>query len=133
MQENTDMLGIDANKTFAVTVAMDEQTEKNILSDVENDPVQVGETAVNDSPELTFKIYNADALTDNSQIRYIIVTLASNNGVTIKQKININREIAQASDPKSAIVAGKRYLTFDDTTTRSNNKSRFSIYFSIYC
>lgn len=118
IEKNTDMAGIDANKTFAITVSMPDGTETNILTSASTTPILVGKSDANDSPEFTYKIYNADAITDNSQTRYIVVTLTSNNGITIKQKIDINREIAQASDPKSAIVAGKRYLTFDDTTTQ---------------
>lgn len=118
MQANTDILGIEANKTFAITVSMEEQGENDILSDAEMNSIPIGQTTANNSPQFTFKIYNADTLTDNSQIRYIVVTMTSDKGVTLRQRININREITQASDPKSAIVAGKRYLTFDDTTTQ---------------
>lgn len=113
---NTDMPGIEANRTFAITVKLDNGNEVDILSTASATPIKVGSIQKNSSPEFTFNIYNANAITDNSQTRYIIVTLESDAGLTIKQRININREIAGASDPKSAIVAGERYLTFDDTS-----------------
>ena len=118
MVENPDMPGIDANKTFAITTNMD-ANEKNILSTASTTPITVGTSAKDDSPEFTYKIYNADALNDNSQARYIVVTFESDNGITLKQRIDINREVVQASDPKIAIVEGKRYLTFDDLTTEA--------------
>lgn len=113
---NTDMPGIEANRTFAITVKLDNGNEVDILSIASTTPIKVGSIQKNSAPEFTFNIYNANAITDNSQTRYIIVTLESDAGLTIKQRININREIAGASDPKSAIVAGERYLTFDDTS-----------------
>lgn len=115
---NTGMSGIEANKTFAISVKTENEEELDILSSITaENPIKVGKCEQKDSPEFTYKIYNADSLTDNSQTRYIVLTYQSDNGLTIKQKININREIAGASDPKSAIVAGKRYLNYDDTTT----------------
>ncbi len=118
MMNNPDMPGIDANKTFAITIAMDDK-EINILETANEKPISVGATQEKSSPSFTYKIYNADALNDNSQIRYIIVTLESENGLKLEQKININREVVQASDPQIAIVAGKRYVTFDDTTSEA--------------
>lgn len=118
MLANTDMGSADANKTFAVTVKTENGEESDILSTMTSEnPSNVGKSNKSDSPEFTYKIYNANALSDNTQTRYIVVTFVSDNGLTIKQKININREIAGAVDPKSAIVVGKRYLTYDDTTT----------------
>ncbi|MBR3613880.1 MAG: hypothetical protein IKL55_01720, partial [Clostridia bacterium] len=115
IQANVDMTGNDANKTFAVTVNMD-ASEKDVLTTAQTTPIEVGISLGNSAPEFTYKIYNANELSDNSQIRYIIVTITSDNGVTIKQRININREIKQATDPKSAIAVGKRFVMFDDTT-----------------
>lgn len=116
MIANPDMPGIEANNNFAITVMMDDN-EKNILESAKENPIEVGKILSNSSPSFTYKIYNADALNDNSQIRYIIVTLESENGLILKQKININSEVVQASDPQMAIVAGKRYVTYDDTST----------------
>ena len=116
MLANPDMPGIDANQNFAITVNMGTK-EVNILESAKDNPIEIGTISANSSPSFTYQIYNADALNDNSQIRYIIVTLQSENGITLKQKININREVVQASDPQIAIVAGKRYVTFDDLTT----------------
>ena len=133
INSNIDMPGIDANRTFAVSVLMNDGSEKDIINSVETNPVQLGSIAQNNAPNFTYKIYNADAISDNSQTRYIIVTLTSNNGVTIRQKININRELAMATDPHSAIVAGKRYLMFDDTTSEViiSQDSAFSTQFVI--
>ncbi|MBR3613873.1 MAG: hypothetical protein IKL55_01685 [Clostridia bacterium] len=115
IEANVDMPGTDANKTFAITANMG-SLEKDILSSSQTMPIEVGTLLENSAPEFTFKIYNANQLSDNSQIRYIIVTLTSDNGVTIKQKININREIKQATDPKSSIASGKRFVMFDEIT-----------------
>ena len=133
INSNIDMPGIDANRTFAISVSMNGGSEKDIVSSVQTNPIQLGSIAENNAPNLTYKIYNANAISDNSQTRYIIVTLTSNNGVTIKQKINVNRELAMATDPQSAIVAGKRYLMFDDTTSEVtiSQDSAFSTQFVI--
>lgn len=116
--QNTDMPGIEANETFAITAKMNNGSEQNILESLNTTPVQIGELASENALQFAFKIYNADSISDNTVTRYIIVTFESDNGVTIKQKININREITQATDPKSAIVEGKRYIAFDDTTSQ---------------
>ena len=124
MQSNKDMAGTDANKTFAITVKLDDGNEVDITNNSEE--ILVGSGKANSAPQFTYKIYNADKLSDNSTSRYIVVTLVSDNGVTYKQKIIINREITQASDPESAIVAGKEYIAFDDTsasTTISGNSA----------
>lgn len=114
---NTTMSGIKADETFAITAQINGQTEKDILETVSTEPILLGNVDKNNLLEYKFKIYNANTITDNTQTRYIIVTLKSDNGITLKQKININRELTEASNPQSAIVAGKRYITFDDTTT----------------
>ncbi len=114
---NTTMPGIEANETFAITAQINGQTELEILETASTEPILLGNLEQNNLLEYKFKIYNANAISDNIQTRYIIVTLKSDNGITLKQKININRELTEAVNPQSAIVAGKRYITFDDTTS----------------
>lgn len=115
---NTDMPGIEANKNFAITIQMS-NGEINVLESAKEKPIVVGSIAEKSSPSFTYKLYNADALNENSQTRYVIITLESENGLRIKQRININREVVQASDPQIAIVEGKRYLNFDDISTEA--------------
>lgn len=117
---NTDMPGIESNESFAITIKMSGGTEKNITEDVLKTPLSIGTLNSNEELNYKLKIYNADSLTDNSLARYIIITLKSDNGITFKQKININRELSQATDPQSAIVEGKRYINFDDITSEIN-------------
>ena len=117
--DNVNMPTTEANRTFAITASINSQTAQDILSTAITSPIVLGDVQANDSPELTFKLYNANALTDNTQNRYLNLTITGNNGVIIKQRINIEREIVQASDPKSSIVAGKRYMIFDDVSTEA--------------
>ncbi len=117
--DNVNMTSTEANRTFAITAAINGQAAKDVLSTASTTPIVLGDMPANDSPELTFKLYNANALTDNTQNRYLNLTITGNNGVIIKQRINIDREIVQASDPKSSIVSGKRYMIFDDVNTET--------------
>ena len=120
IQENiSSLIGADANKIFAITVSMNSGEEKSILDTAKTQPIQLGTTIKDKAPTFTFNIYNANIITENSQIRYVIVTLTSDNGVTIKQRININREVSKATDPKSAVISGKIYLSFDNTDTET--------------
>ncbi len=118
MLANQDMAGIYANETFGITVSINGEKEVDILSTAGSEtPIDVGTSTSNDVTTFHYKLYNANALSDNSKVRYIIVTLTSDNGVVIKQKINIDCEPTEAAAPESAIVAGKRYLTFDDSSS----------------
>lgn len=118
--QNVNMSGIEANETFGVSVKMNNDDEKDILESSNTASVQLGELDKENALKFTYKIYNANSISDNTVARYIVVTFKSDNGVTIKQKININREITQATDPKSAIVGGKSYIAFDDVTSKIN-------------
>ena len=118
--QNVNMPGIEANETFGVSVKMNNGEENDILESSNTASVQLGELDKENVLKFTYKIYNANSISDNTVARYIVVTFKSDNGVTIKQKININREITQATDPKSAIVGGKSYIAFDDVTSKIN-------------
>lgn len=120
INNNLNMEGIYANEIFGITVSLNNGSEINVLASANNSPINVGTSVKNTNVLFKYTIYNANNLSDNSTNRYIIVTMKSDNGVTIKQKININRELAEASDPVSAIVAGNRYQLFDDTTKTIN-------------
>lgn len=112
MQNNLDMSSVQANQTFGITVRLNSGSEINIANNT-----IIGENSANSSPIFKYEIYNADAISDNLQTRYVIVTYKSDNGVTLKQRININREITAATEAEPAIVAGKNYTTISDTTT----------------
>lgn len=126
MNSNLDMEGIYANEMFAVTASLNNGVEQDILTSANDSSINIGLSNSNTVPILKYTIYNANNILDNSTTRYIVITFKSDNGVTIKQKININREFAKASNPVASIVSGDRYQLFDDTTTSvsiSNNSS----------
>jgi len=116
INSNLEMDGVYANETFALTTTLNGGSEVDILSNANTTPINVGTSVTNKASIFKYQIYNANNISDSNQNRYIILTYTSDNGVTLKQRININRELAVASDPNSAIVAGSRYQTFDDKT-----------------
>lgn len=117
MNSNLDMEGIYANEMFAVTASLNNGVEQDILTSANDSSINIGLSNSNTVPILKYTIYNANNILDNSTTRYIVITFKSDNGVTIKQKININREFAKASNPVASIVSGDRYQLFDDTNT----------------
>lgn len=126
LNSNLNMEGVYANETFGITVSLDGGSEVDILSSASTSPISIGSTGKGSPTTFKYTIYNANSLSDNSTNRYIIVTYTSDSGVTIKQKIVVNRELAKAGNPVSSIVAGNRYQLFDDTTksvTISKNAS----------
>lgn len=126
MNSNLDMEGIYANEMFSVTASLNNGVEQDILTSANDSSINIGLSNSNTVPILKYTIYNANNILDNSTTRYIVITFKSDNGVTIKQKININREFAKASNPVASIVSGDRYQLFDDTNASvsiSNNSS----------
>lgn len=117
INNNLDMEGIYANETYAITVSLNDGSENDVLTSANDNSINIGMSSSNTVPILKYTIYNANNILDNSTTRYIVITFMSDNGVTIKQKININRELSKASNPVSSIVSGDRYQLFDDTTT----------------
>lgn len=104
---NLDMNSNDSNRTFAVTASVNGSSEKDI-----EENVSLGSGSTNSL--FTYKLYNANVFTDNYTSRYVVLTIATDSGVTLKQKIIINRELSGASDPVSSITAGEQYNLFDD-------------------
>lgn len=127
MNSNLDMEGIYANEMFAVTASLNNGVEQDILTSANDSSINIGLSNSNTVPILKYTIYNANNILDNSTTRYIVITFKSDNGVTIKQKININREFAKASNPVASIVSGDRYQLFDDTTTSVSISDNSSI------
>ena len=127
MNSNLDMEGIYANEMFAVTASLNNGVEQDILTSANDSSINIGLSNSNTVPILKYTIYNANNILDNSTTRYIVITFKSDNGVTIKQKININREFAKASNPVASIVSGDRYQLFDDTTTSVSISKNSSI------
>lgn len=111
MLNNIDMAGVNANTNFAITVALNNGVECNIIP---GNNITVGTAEANNNIDFTYKLYNADALSDNLKTRYIIVTFESDNGLEIKQKININVEANLAVEVVPTIVAGKSYTPVAD-------------------
>lgn len=114
-QNQTTLSGIDANQTFGLTVEMGDLGEVDFKDGIEK---EIGTSDASTAPQFTFRLYNADAISDITTERSVLVTLTSNKGVTIQVKIDINRELALADDPKSAITAGKVYIPFAETTDK---------------
>ena len=127
MNSNLDMEGIYANEMFAVTASLNNGVEQDILTSANDSSINIGLSNSNTVPILKYTIYNANNILDNSTTRYIVITFKSDNGVTIKQKININREFAKASNPVASIVSGDRYQLFDDTNTSVSISDNSSI------
>lgn len=127
MNSNLDMEGIYANEMFAVTASLNNGVEQDILTSANDSSINIGLSNSNTVPILKYTIYNANNILDNSTTRYIVITFKSDNGVTIKQKININREFAKASNLVASIVSGDRYQLFDDTTTSVSISKNSSI------
>ncbi|MBR3229948.1 MAG: hypothetical protein IKF91_03880 [Bacilli bacterium] len=111
MESNTNMNSSDGNKTFGLTVSLNNGLETDIVGD----SVSLG--ANNNESLFKFKLYNSNILTDNYTSRYVLLTISGDNGVTLRQKIIINRELSQASDPTSSIMAGSQYNLFDDVNS----------------
>lgn len=112
--ENTDMASIEANQTFGITVSMNNGVDYNIIP---SNQTTIGTNNALASPTLKFRLYNADSLSENIQNRYIIVKLESDNGVTLIQKIIINRELKKADEVLASIVAGNFYTTLSEVAT----------------
>lgn len=118
IQANTNMSGAEANGQFGITVKLNSGEEKDILSTASTNNITIGTVGAEKETQFTYKIYNLNTLSDASSTRYIKVTYETDNGVMLTQKINIQLELTEAQDPKSAIVAGNRYRIYDDTTTQ---------------
>lgn len=110
IQNNLDMSSVLANQTFAITTKLNNNTEHDLTKNT-----ILGKNNANTAPTFEYELYNANSLSDNLQTRYVIVTLKSDNGVSITQKININIEIAGITEITPAIVAGKSFMAISDT------------------
>ena len=115
---NKNMESVLANTNFAITVKLNDGTEKEILANASTNPVNIGKVNASEITKLKYQIYYADTIGAlYLDKREVIVTFTSDSGVTIKQKIIINSIPASASSPELAILAGKTYNAFDDKST----------------
>lgn len=115
INSNLDVDSTVANKTFAIRLKVDDEDFCDILSNKDYSNLRKELTLGKGSyTAWQYDIYNANNLSDDITNRYIIITYQSDNGLTLKQKIIINRELKAAENPISSVVAGQRYRLFDD-------------------
>lgn len=115
INSNLDVDSTVANKTFAIRLKVDDEDFCDILSNKDYSNLRKELTLGKGSyTAWQYDIYNADNLSDDITNRYIIITYQSDNGLTLKQKIIINRELKAAENPISSVVVGQRYRLFDD-------------------
>ena len=115
INSNLDVDSTVANKTFAIRLKVDDEDFCDILSN--KDYSNLGKELTLGKGSYTawqYDIYNADNLSDDITDRHVIITYQSDNGLTLKQKIIINRELKPAANPISSVVVGQRYRLFDD-------------------
>ena len=126
MINNVGMPGAYADENFSITAKISSGNEIDLLPSIYASPVYANRIGKGTNQVFRYTIYNANNLSDNSTNRYIIVTYQSENGLKLRQKIIINRELAKSNNPNSAIVPGIKNKVFDDTTksvTISKNSS----------
>ena len=132
INNNLNMNSVDANNNFAIGLSIDGTREYDLIQNGNFDNFE-NEAFVGYGKVRSWKytIYNANNLSDNITDRYIIITYKSNNGLILKQKIIINREIKKATNPVSSIVEGSRYGLFDENQEGIgiNKKSSFTAQF----
>ena len=132
---NLNMDSNEANKTFGITLSVNSGSEINLLSDnfatIQNAIIGNGKNA-----KFKYIIYNANNLSDDIMNRSINIVYKSNNGLTLKQKIVINRELKKIGDPATAIISKKAYGLFEQPlhTSKEVNigkNTNFSVQFKV--
>ena len=115
INSNLDADSTVANKTFAIRLKVDDEDFCDILSNKDYSNLGKELTLGKGSDTVwQYDIYNANNLSDDITNRDVIIKYQSDNGLTLKQKIIINRELKPAANPISSVVAGQRYRLFDD-------------------
>ena len=108
-----DQLNADSNRRFKIGVAMNSAAQKILAANV-----ALGDLSANTALSFAFELFNGNALTDITTVRYVTFDLVSDY-VTIPVRINIKRELAVAGATESAIKAGKEYLDAGTADTAS--------------
>ncbi len=114
------MSAADSNEKFAMTVSLGDGSAVDLAeaySSISSGGLEVGSTEANESPVFTFTLYNGDALTDASTVRYLDITLTSDKNVTITVRINIARQLAVATASAPNISGGQIYTTTTQTVS----------------
>ena len=129
METNAHLLtGDEANRTFAFYTTLDSNTKQDIA---QINPI-LGTVSSLSTFKLNFEIFNADVISDITTIRYIDITIESENGVTIPVRINIKRELTVIGTVSNSISSGKQYTLFGTTETQItiSKDSAFTAQFS---
>ena len=129
MEANAHLLaGDEANRTFAFYTTLDTNTKK----DISQSNVELGTVLSGKEFNLNFEIFNADVISDITTIRYIEITIESDNGVIIPVRINIKRELTVIGTVTNSISSGKQYTLFGTTETEItiSKDSAFTAQFS---
>ena len=112
METNAHLLASDeANRTFAFYTKLDSNAKKDLsqLNSI------LGKLSKLSTFKLNFEIFNADVISDITTIRYIDITIESENGVTIPIRIYIKRELTVIGTVSNSISSGKQYTLFGTT------------------
>ena len=129
METNAHLLtGDEANRTFAFYTTLDTNQKQDITK---TNPI-LGTVSSLSTFKLNFEIFNADVISDITTIRYIDITIESENGVTIPVRINIKRELTVIGTVTNSISSGKQYTLFGTTETEItiSKDSAFTAQFS---
>ena len=120
--------GDEANRTFAFYTTLDTNTKK----DISESNIVLGTVSSLTTCKLNFEIFNADVISDITTIRYIDITIESDNGITIPVRINIKRELTVIGTVSNSISTGKQYTLFGTTETKVtiSKDSSFTAQFS---
>jgi hypothetical protein len=104
--ENMD--SAQSNSNFGITVKLNDGSPVDLLTN----GTEIGSQDSNSGIELTFEIFNGNAISEIAATRTVTLNLVSDKGTIIPVEITVARELAMAEASDPAIVAGKQYLPF---------------------
>ncbi len=113
---------VDNNSHFAIAAQIAigdvKQTKINLSGSASvAKPQNLGNVSKETAFTVTFTLTNGNDLSDTTTPRSVAVDIIGDMGVTIPVVITINREASAAEAGNSGILAEKRYLPFDTTST----------------
>lgn len=122
INSNLNMSSSTANTTFGISLLVDGEKEIDLIPN--NNYQKMGEIlqlGKGKSSIWKYKIYNANNLSENITDRNVVITYESDNGLILKQRIRIKRELKKADDLISTITATREYGLLNDRNKIINN------------
>lgn len=122
INSNLNMSSSTANTTFGISLSVDGEKEIDLIPN--NNYQKMGEIlqlGKGKSSIWKYKIYNANNLSENITDRNVVITYESDNGLILKQRIRIKRELKKADDLISTITATREYGLLNDRNKIINN------------